>query len=134
MRIAPASDLMFSQSHVTNEPFGFAFPPRACATTFGFSAAGFFFVRFGTVIGDWILNSTPLSARGLCKRKAGHVRDMSRSFTPERRLLEVLVHELRHLEHRDAALAAEDRLHLLVGDDHAAFLRILQVVPLDVRP
>src|SRR5581483_8893500 len=49
-------------------------------------------------------------------------------------LLDVLVHELGHLEHRDLALSTKHRLQLVVGVDHAAFLRILKVVPLDVRP
>src|SRR4051812_40655450 len=50
------------------------------------------------------------------------------------RLLHVLVDELRHLEHRDLALAAEDRAELVVRVDHAALLLVLQAVPLDVLP
>jgi hypothetical protein len=49
-------------------------------------------------------------------------------------LLDVLVHQLRHLEHRYLALAAEDRLELGVGVDHPAVLRVLQLVLLDVVP
>src|SRR3982750_1727448 len=52
----------------------------------------------------------------------------------ERRLLEVLVAELRHLEHRDARLATEDRLQVLVGVDLPAVLGILQVLLLDIAP
>src|SRR5688572_4807269 len=51
-----------------------------------------------------------------------------------RRLLDVLVDELRHLEHRDLALAAEDRLQVVVGVDHAALLLVLEPLPLDVLP
>src|SRR5688572_3541520 len=50
------------------------------------------------------------------------------------RLLEVLVHELGHVEHRDLGLAAEHRLQLLVGVDHAAVVLVLQIVLLDVVP
>src|SRR5687768_11577824 len=46
----------------------------------------------------------------------------------------MLVDELRHLEHRDLALAAEDRLEVVVGVDHATLLGILQALPLDVLP
>src|SRR4051812_37404199 len=126
---------MFSQSQLANEPRGFGFAPRTCATTLVFSgAAGFFFGRFGTERGR--VTSLESSARlsPIDKRKAGHVGDMSRFFERPRRLLEVLVDELRHLEHRDATLAAEYRLELVVSDDHAALLRILKVVPLDVAP
>src|SRR5215831_6180841 len=49
-------------------------------------------------------------------------------------LLEVLVHQLRHVEHGHLRLAAEDGLELIVGVDHAAILRVLQVVLLDVLP
>src|SRR3954447_10538405 len=49
MRIAPASDLMFSQSHRPNGLDDLDFPPRACATTFvGCSAELFGLDRFGT--------------------------------------------------------------------------------------
>src|SRR6185312_7629643 len=49
-------------------------------------------------------------------------------------LLDVLVDELGHLEHRDLALATEDRLELVVGVDHTTLLRILKPIALDVRP
>src|SRR5688500_16212513 len=49
-------------------------------------------------------------------------------------LLHVLADELRHLEHRDLALAIEYRAKLVVRVDHAALLRILKSVPLDVLP
>src|SRR4051812_6144566 len=48
--------------------------------------------------------------------------------------LEVLVHQLDHLEHVDHRLAAEDRLEVVVGLDVPPVLRILQLVLLDVRP
>src|SRR5262249_28920706 len=47
---------------------------------------------------------------------------------------EVLVDQLRHLEHRDLLLAAEDRLHLVVAVDHPALLGILEIVLADVGP
>src|ERR1043166_7277686 len=71
---------------------------------------------------------------GVARKKRGGVRLHAPSLVYRPALLQVLVDELRHLEHRDAALATEDRLELLVGDDHAALLRILEAVPLDVRP
>src|SRR6476661_1481787 len=50
------------------------------------------------------------------------------------RLLDVLVDELRHLEHGNVALAAKDRLERLVGVDLPAVLGILKSLPLDVGP
>src|SRR5579864_4987841 len=49
-------------------------------------------------------------------------------------LLDVLVDELGHLEHGDLALAAEHRLELVVGFDHATLFRVLEAVLLDVPP
>src|SRR6266496_5157387 len=46
---------------------------------------------------------------------------------------EVFVDQSGHLEHRDLA-AAEDRTEVLVGVDHAAVLRILKTLTLDVAP
>src|SRR5687767_10510388 len=51
-----------------------------------------------------------------------------------RRLLEMLRDELRHLEHADLPLASEDRAELVVRVDHGAFLRVLKLVLLDIRP
>src|SRR5215831_17602918 len=49
-------------------------------------------------------------------------------------LLQVLVHELRHLEHVDGALAPEHRLERRVGVDVASVLFVLESVLLDVSP
>src|SRR5258706_9142661 len=49
-------------------------------------------------------------------------------------LLEVLVDQLGHLEHRDLRLAPEDRLELVVGIDHSLVLLVLQRVALDIAP
>src|SRR5262245_16983866 len=49
-------------------------------------------------------------------------------------LLEVLVDQLGHLEHRYRALAAEHGLELVVGIDVATVLLVLQAVALDVGP
>jgi hypothetical protein len=38
----------------------------------------------------------------------------------------MLAHHLGHVEHRDLALAAEDRAELVVGIDGAAVLRVLR--------
>src|SRR5512134_1636037 len=46
----------------------------------------------------------------------------------------MLVDVLRHLEHRDLTLAAEDLAQLLVGVDHPPVDRVLQLVLLDVAP
>src|SRR5512132_995394 len=51
-----------------------------------------------------------------------------------RRLLDVLVDELGHLEHRHLALATKHWAELVVGVDHATFLLILEAVSLDVAP
>src|SRR5690242_3795041 len=50
------------------------------------------------------------------------------------RLAEVLVDELRHLEHRNRPLATEHRLQLRVGVDVATVLLVLQAVALDIGP
>lgn len=42
--------------------------------------------------------------------------------------------KLRHLEHRDLALTAEDLLQLLIRQDIALIGRILEVILLDVYP
>src|SRR5262252_3784421 len=65
------------------------------------------------------------------ERAHGHVPP---SAVRRRALLDVLVDQLGHLEHRDFALAAENGLELVVGVDHAALLRILKPVALDVGP
>src|SRR2546425_2836419 len=49
-------------------------------------------------------------------------------------LLDVLAHQLGHLEHVDLRLAAELRLQRVVGFDHPFVLLVLQLVLLDVRP
>src|SRR3954465_2001389 len=49
-------------------------------------------------------------------------------------LLEVLAHQLGHLEHVDRRLAAEHGLQRVVGLDHALVLLVLEAVLLDVRP
>ena len=49
------------------------------------------------------------------------------------RLLQVLVDETRHLEHRDL-LRSENRAKVIVCVDHAAILGILEALPLDVSP
>src|SRR5690606_5974867 len=49
-------------------------------------------------------------------------------------LLQVVVDELGHLEHRDAALATEHATELVVGVDHPTLPRVLEIVLLDVRP
>src|SRR5690606_35050656 len=54
--------------------------------------------------------------------------------TGQTELLQVVVHELGHLEHRDAALTAEDLPELVVGVDHPTLLAVLEVVLLDVCP
>src|SRR5687767_14411527 len=46
----------------------------------------------------------------------------------------VTIDQLRHLEHRDLLLAAEDGAEPVVGVDHATLLRILEPVALDVLP
>ena len=46
---------------------------------------------------------------------------------------EVFVDEAGHLEHRDLT-ASEDRTEVLVSVDHAAILRILKTLTLDVAP
>src|SRR5262249_41211371 len=53
---------------------------------------------------------------------------------PGNRLFQVPADQLGHLEHRDRALAAEDRLELVVGVDHALVLLVLEAVALDVAP
>src|SRR4029079_10598916 len=49
-------------------------------------------------------------------------------------LFEVLVHQLRHFEHVDGRLAAENRLQAGVRVDHPPVLLVLQAVLLDVGP
>jgi hypothetical protein len=46
----------------------------------------------------------------------------------------MLAHELRHLEHAHAALAAEDCLERRVGVDLPLVLGVLELVLLDVDP
>jgi hypothetical protein len=53
---------------------------------------------------------------------------------PGNRFLQVLVDQLGHLEHRHLRLAAEHRLQLVVGIDHATVLLVLQAIALDVAP
>src|SRR4029079_10112597 len=45
-----------------------------------------------------------------------------------------VVDQLRHLEHRDAALATEHRAQLVVGVDLPTVLLVLEAVLLDVVP
>src|SRR5688500_20172059 len=47
---------------------------------------------------------------------------------------EVFVDESGHLEHRDLSRAAEDRTEVVMSVDHAAVLRILKTLTLDVAP
>ena len=47
---------------------------------------------------------------------------------------EVFVDESGHLEHRDLSRAAEDRTEVIICVDHAAVLRILKSLTLDVLP
>src|SRR5436190_7617218 len=75
-----------------------------------------------------------LATPGMTKIKGAPPRSAPSGQTVVNRLLHVLVDELRHLEHRDLALAAEDRAELVVRVDHAALLLVLQAVPLDVLP
>ena len=49
------------------------------------------------------------------------------------RLLQVLVDQTRHLEHRDL-LRSENRAKIIVCVDHAAVLGILETLPLDLAP
>jgi len=49
-------------------------------------------------------------------------------------LFDVRRNELRHLEHADLLLAAEDRFEGWVGVDHCPLLGILKIVLLDVVP
>src|SRR5689334_20001291 len=53
---------------------------------------------------------------------------------PTIRLLDVLVDQLGHFEHRDFALTAKHGLELVVGVDHATLFRVLKPVALDVLP
>src|SRR5690606_37755258 len=46
--------------------------------------------------------------------------------------LQVVVHELGHLEHRDLRAPAEDRLQLVVGVDLPLVALVLELVGLDV--
>src|SRR4051812_1304324 len=48
-------------------------------------------------------------------------------------VLEVFVDEAGHLEHRDLT-ASKDRAEILVSVDHAAVLRILKTLTLDIAP
>src|SRR5687768_18491107 len=47
---------------------------------------------------------------------------------------EVFVDESGHLEHGDLSRAAEDRTEVFISVDHAAVLRILKTLTLDVAP
>jgi hypothetical protein len=49
-------------------------------------------------------------------------------------LLQMLTHQLRHLEHVDCGLASENRFQGAVGLDHPLVLGVLQLVLLDVCP
>src|SRR5438067_10751083 len=91
-------------------------------------------------------------SRALCKRVKGTARpEAARAHrrgparAPERPLpcrqagrerltLQVVVDELRHLEHRDGLLAAEDLAERLVGVDVPLLLLVLQIVLLHVGP
>ena len=42
--------------------------------------------------------------------------------------------ELRHLEHRNLPFAAEERFELIIREDVALVLRVLQVVLFDIDP
>src|SRR5687768_10591501 len=53
---------------------------------------------------------------------------------PSLRVLEVIVDELRHLEHRDLSSAAEDSAQPVVGVDHPTVLLILETILPDVVP
>src|SRR5262249_55916005 len=66
--------------------------------------------------------------------KRGRVSRRGPRVWNETRLLDVLVDQFGHLEHRDLALAAEHGLELVVCVDHATLFRILKPVLLDVAP
>src|SRR5215203_3534115 len=53
---------------------------------------------------------------------------------PTELLAEISVGDLGQIEHGDLALPAEQRTQLLVGIDSPVILRVLQVIPFDVRP
>src|SRR5438067_2195984 len=73
--------------------------------------------------------------RERCSEGAPRIESAPSTYAREARvLLDVLVDELRHLEHRYLLLAAENPSELLIGVDVATDFRILQAVPLDVLP
>src|SRR5262245_57979794 len=107
---------MFSQMRLLSGADGAA-PLRACATTFPPLDFLFFFAIE-------VAKNT----------KGARLTPRAPVLLRERRLLLLLVDELGHLEHVDPALSAEHGLEGGVGVDHAAFLGILKLVLLDVRP
>src|SRR4051812_32405653 len=131
MRTAPASDLMFSQTTRSIDRSDLVLPVRACATTLvGLSGAVlcfFVLVRFDT---DREKEGTlsNLGSGSQQKRETWRIATSLFHRQCTELLLEVLVDELRHLEHRDLALATEDGLELVVGVDHAALLGVLETV------
>ena|SRR3989344_254106 len=68
------------------------------------------------------------------ERKSKTPRSGAFCLKSRRLLLHVRRDELCHLEHRDLALAAEDSLQLVVGEDIPLIRRILKVILLDVDP
>src|SRR5947209_2351946 len=133
--MAPAMDLTLSQAAREREPWRALLPRRACVTTLaGMTAkegekARRDEISLRTAAGQGCGGTMPpRRRRGAPPCGAPHWPADSRA------LLEVLVDELRHLEHRDLALAAEDGLEVLVGVDLAAVLGVLETLPLDVRP
>src|SRR6185437_11242976 len=139
MMMAPSSDLKFSQSQ---RPIGDD-PPlsaRARATALDGRAEGEPFAGFEARFA--MRGKSSALARRIAVRRASSsnaaggraMRTSPLRVQTSGGLLDVLVDELGHLEHRDLALATEYRLELVVGVDHATLLRVLEAVPLDVAP
>src|SRR5688572_8412627 len=78
----------------------------------------------------WQRLSTEAIGKG--GRKGRAVRSLLSHLPAE--LFEVLADQLRHLEHVDRRLTAEDALQGRIGLDHALVLDVLQLVLLDVGP
>src|ERR1041385_8328896 len=70
--------------------------------------------------------TSPARAKIICPGRSSNRR--------EEILLQVTTDELRHLEHRDLFLAAEDRLQIVVGVDHRPLGFVLKPFALDVGP
>src|SRR5919106_1551350 len=84
--------------------------------------------------GSWVRRNT-LSRTGKHKSGGRAARGTPPAPGPMRdRSADVTIDQLRHLEHRDLPLAAEDRAQAIVGVDHAPLLLILEPIALDVLP